>query len=67
MTDNRADIRWHFLARLVNEQRLADVGDLGNGAFEIKRLGQYNLEDLQHKSGPTQNWPRGSGDLPFGH
>lgn len=42
---------WSLLARqssagLVNQQRLADIGDFRDGAFQIKRLGEDNLEDL---------------------
>lgn len=35
------------LAGLVDKQRLADVCDLGDGAFEIERLGEHNLENLR--------------------
>jgi hypothetical protein len=33
-------------AGLVNQQRLADIGDFRDGAFQVKRLGEHNLEDL---------------------
>lgn len=32
---------------LVQEEWLADIFDFGNGALEVKRLGQDNLEDLE--------------------
>lgn len=38
----------HALDRLVQQQRLADILDLGNRAFEIECLGEDNLEDLWH-------------------
>lgn len=34
------------LDRLVQQQRLADILDLGNSAFEVERLREDNLEDL---------------------
>ena len=35
-----------FSAGLVNQQRLADIGDFRDGAFQVKGLGEHNLEDL---------------------
>jgi hypothetical protein len=43
----RDDNRWRLrLAGLIEEQGLADVLDLGNGAFQVKGLREHDLEDL---------------------
>ncbi len=38
------------LTRLVDEQWLADIGYFRDGAFQVKRLGEHNLENLFDRS-----------------
>ncbi len=38
---------WERLAGLVQEERFADVLDLGYCALQVERLGEHYLEDLE--------------------
>jgi hypothetical protein len=35
---------------LVEEERFADIFDLGNGAFEVKGFGEDDFEDLSEEA-----------------
>ena len=41
-------IRTTLLLTYINQQRLSAALNFGNGAFQIKRLGQQHLENLLH-------------------
>ena len=42
----RKDLGLSSINRLIQQQRLADILDLGDGAFQVKSFRQDDLEDL---------------------